>query len=60
MIADDDTGKDDDQQGDADEDNDFLSVKRVLPVDDETSDEELVAASGPVLRSSMALARSHL
>jgi ATP-dependent RNA helicase DDX10/DBP4 len=47
MIADDDIGKDDDQQGDADEDNDFLSVKRVLPVDDESSDEELLAASGP-------------
>jgi ATP-dependent RNA helicase DDX10/DBP4 len=46
MIADDDVNRNEDQHGDADEDNDFLSVKRVLPVDDESSDEELAAAAG--------------
>jgi ATP-dependent RNA helicase DDX10/DBP4 len=46
MIADDDLDKGDDQ-GDADEDNDFLSVKRVLPVDDgeESWDDETMAAA---------------
>ena len=49
MIAEDDVDKDDDQQGDADEDNDFLSVKRVLPVEDDknSDDDEAVAAAGP-------------
>ncbi len=49
MIAEDDLDKDEDQQGDADEDNDFLSVKRVLPVDDDKNldDGEGVAAAGP-------------
>ncbi len=49
MIAEDDLDKDEDQQGDADEDNDFLSVKRVLPVDDDKNldDDEGVAAAGP-------------
>jgi ATP-dependent RNA helicase DDX10/DBP4 len=49
MIADDDLDKDDDEHGDADEDNDFLSIKRVLPVDDgdESWDDDTVAAAGP-------------
>jgi ATP-dependent RNA helicase DDX10/DBP4 len=50
MIADDDVNRNEDQHGDADEDNDFLSVKRVLPVDDESSDEELAAAAGPAAK----------
>jgi ATP-dependent RNA helicase DDX10/DBP4 len=32
---------------DADEDDDFLSVKRVVPVDDSSSEDEDVAAAGP-------------
>jgi ATP-dependent RNA helicase DDX10/DBP4 len=49
MIAEDDVDEDEDQQGDADEDNDFLSVKRVLPVEDDqnSDDDEAVAAAGP-------------
>ena len=36
---------------DADEDDDFLSIKRVVPVDDETSsDEEVMAAAGPTAK----------
>ncbi len=50
MIAEDNLGEDD-GLGDADEDNNFLSVKRVLPVDDEdSSDEDEVAAAGPSAR----------
>lgn len=45
MIAEDDAEQD--PNADADEDNDFLSVKRVLPVDDESSDDENIAATGP-------------
>jgi len=46
MIADDDV---ENSHADADEDNDFLSVKRVIPVDEDISSEENnVAASGPV------------
>lgn len=41
MVADDVA----DENGDADEDNDFLSVKRTIPVDD--TDDEEVAAAGP-------------
>lgn len=53
MIAEDeDDGSD--IQADADEDNDFLSVKRVVPVDEDSSseedDEEEVAASGPAAK----------
>ena len=55
MIADDE-GSRPDIQDDADEDNDFLSVKRVVPVDEESSseeddeDDEEVAASGPAAK----------
>lgn len=50
MIAEDNLDGDDGLQ-DADEDNDFLSVKRVVPVDDDSSsDEEDVAAAGPAAR----------
>lgn len=48
MIAEDDLDEDGNEQGDADEDNDFLSVKRVLQVDDDdSSDDEAVGAAGP-------------
>ena len=49
MIADDDIDNGAGLHADADEDNDFLSVKRIVPVDDETSsdDDEEVAATGP-------------
>lgn len=52
MIAEDNLDKDEDQQADADEDNDFLSVKRVLPVDEDknSDDDEGVAAAGPALK----------
>jgi ATP-dependent RNA helicase DDX10/DBP4 len=36
-----------DQNDDADEDNDFLSVKRVVPVDDDSDSDEKAAALGP-------------
>ncbi|KAG4443196.1 ATP-dependent RNA helicase dbp4 [Cadophora sp. M221] len=50
MIAEENIDEDDGLH-DADEDNDFLSVKRVVPVDDEnSSDEEGVAAAGPSAR----------
>ncbi|KAL2070565.1 hypothetical protein VTL71DRAFT_13591 [Oculimacula yallundae] len=50
MIAEDDVDEDD-GLGDADEDNDFLSVKRVVPVDDDaSSDDENIAAAGPSAR----------
>ncbi|ESZ95212.1 ATP-dependent RNA helicase DBP4 [Sclerotinia borealis F-4128] len=50
MIADDTPMKDVDGTADADEDNDFLSVKRVLPVDklDSSDDDDDVAATGPL------------
>jgi ATP-dependent RNA helicase DDX10/DBP4 len=45
MIAD---GKEEVVGGDADEDDDFLSVKRVVPVDDTSDeDENSIAATGP-------------
>lgn len=52
MIADDgEVETEDDPNADADEDNDFLSVKRVVPVDDdastEASEDDMVAAEGP-------------
>lgn len=50
MIADENLDEDDDGLRDADEDNDFLSVKRVVPVDDGDSDEGAVAAAGPAAR----------
>lgn len=52
MIADDNLDEDDDGLRDADEDNDFLSVKRVLSIDDESSgdDEEEEAAAGPAAK----------
>ncbi len=40
MISGDDSEKIQNQHEDADEDNDFLSVKRVVPVDDVTSEEK--------------------
>jgi ATP-dependent RNA helicase DDX10/DBP4 len=50
MIAEEDHEEDGDQ-GDADEDNDFLSVKRILPIDAESSsDEEVVASAGPTAK----------
>ncbi|KAH7354986.1 P-loop containing nucleoside triphosphate hydrolase protein [Rhexocercosporidium sp. MPI-PUGE-AT-0058] len=50
MIAEENIDEDDGLR-DADEDNDFLSVKRVVPVDDDdTSDGEGVAAAGPSAR----------
>ncbi|KAK0119795.1 ATP-dependent RNA helicase dbp4 [Cadophora gregata] len=51
MIAEENLDEDDDGLRDADEDNDFLSVKRVVPVDDDAeSDDESVAAAGPAAR----------
>lgn len=50
MIAEENLDEDDDGLRDADEDNDFLSVKRVVPVDDDDSDEEAVAGAGPAAR----------
>lgn len=50
MIADDDAEKADDGQDDAEEDNDFLSVKRVVPVDESSDEEEAVAAPGPAAK----------
>ncbi|PVH82051.1 DEAD-domain-containing protein [Cadophora sp. DSE1049] len=51
MIAEENLDEDDDGLRDADEDNDFLSVKRIVPVDDDDgSDEEGVAAGGPAAR----------
>ena len=50
MIADENLDEDDDGLRDADEDNDFLSVKRVVLVDDDDSDEGAVAAAGPAAR----------
>jgi ATP-dependent RNA helicase DDX10/DBP4 len=48
MIAEGDPDKDGDEHGDADEDNDFLSVKRILPAgDDGSSDDKPVVATGP-------------
>ncbi|KAJ5042204.1 uncharacterized protein L3040_004758 [Drepanopeziza brunnea f. sp. 'multigermtubi'] len=49
MIADDGLNDEDGLQ-DADEDHDFLSVKRVVPVDDESSHGGDVAVSGPAAR----------
>ncbi|CZS89275.1 probable ATP-dependent RNA helicase dbp4 [Rhynchosporium agropyri] len=50
MIAEDNLDEDDGLR-DADEDNDFLSVKRVVPVDnDASSDVEGIAAAGPTAR----------
>ena len=54
MIAEDDVERSD-SQADADEDNDFLSVKRVVPVDDDSSveeevDQEEIAVSGPAAK----------
>jgi ATP-dependent RNA helicase DDX10/DBP4 len=47
MIA----GADGEQLADADEDNDFLSVKRVVPINsEEDSDDDGVAASGPAAK----------
>ncbi|KAF8855379.1 DEAD-domain-containing protein [Acephala macrosclerotiorum] len=46
MIA----GDDCEQLADADEDNDFLSVKRVVPVDSEPDSEDDVAAAGPAAK----------
>ncbi|TGO40020.1 hypothetical protein BHYA_0043g00060 [Botrytis hyacinthi] len=52
MIADDTPMKDVDGTADADEDNDFLSVKRVIPVGNNDSsdddDDDGVAATGPL------------
>ncbi|KAI9649877.1 ATP-dependent RNA helicase dbp4 [Ciborinia camelliae] len=50
MIADDDIAKVGDGTADADEDNDFLSVKRVLPVDndDSSDDSDGGVATGPL------------
>lgn len=49
MIAQDDGAGD--QNADADEDNDFLSVKRTIPVDeDDSSDNEAVASAGPAAK----------
>lgn len=45
MIVHDDEEKS--RTGDADEDNDFLSVKRTIPVDDADSEDDNVAAAGP-------------
>jgi ATP-dependent RNA helicase DDX10/DBP4 len=40
-----------DQNGDADEDNDFLSVKRTIPVDqDDETDDEAIASAGPAAK----------
>jgi len=50
MIAEENLDEDDDGLRDADEDNDFLSVKRVVPVDNDDSDEEAVAGAGPAAR----------
>ena len=54
MIAEDDVERSN-SQADADEDNDFLSVKRVVPVDDDSSveeevDQEEIAVSGPAAK----------
>ncbi|KAG9235841.1 P-loop containing nucleoside triphosphate hydrolase protein [Amylocarpus encephaloides] len=46
LIANDDAGETNDPHGDADEDNDFLTVKRVVPMD-ETDSESDEAESGP-------------
>ncbi len=51
MIAEDDTDKAEDGQEDADEDDDFLSVKRVVPVDGSSDEEETVAATGPAAKA---------
>ncbi|KAH6676549.1 P-loop containing nucleoside triphosphate hydrolase protein [Halenospora varia] len=50
MIADDGQEKDANIDGDADEDNDFLSVKRVVPVDDSSDEESNAVESGPVAK----------
>lgn len=48
MIADEDVSEGEDENADADEDNDFLSVKRVIPVDGELPEDVIEAASaGP-------------
>jgi ATP-dependent RNA helicase DDX10/DBP4 len=48
IIADDGPSQEANGHADADEDNDFLSVKRVLPVDgDESSGDDDIAAVGP-------------
>ncbi len=51
MIADDEVDGSD-AQGDADEDNDFLSVKRVVPADEDSDskEDEEVATSGPAAK----------
>ncbi|TVY31651.1 ATP-dependent RNA helicase [Lachnellula subtilissima] len=49
LIAEDEPERPDDGLVDADEDNDFLSVKRVVPMDEDSSDDEEVA-SGPVAK----------
>ncbi|KAH8803124.1 P-loop containing nucleoside triphosphate hydrolase protein [Xylogone sp. PMI_703] len=50
LIKDDDLVESD-SQGDADEDNDFLSVKRVVPVSrDSSPDEHDIAVSGPTAK----------
>ncbi|KAB8297753.1 hypothetical protein EYC80_001554 [Monilinia laxa] len=52
MIADDNPAKVGDGTADADEDNDFLSVKRVLPVDndDSSDDSDGGVATGPLVK----------
>jgi ATP-dependent RNA helicase DDX10/DBP4 len=52
MIADDDLDNEAVSHADADEDNDFLSVKRIMLVDDDSSSEEdeAIAAAGPTTK----------
>ncbi|TVY80323.1 ATP-dependent RNA helicase dbp4 [Lachnellula suecica] len=50
MIAEDEPEKADDGLVDADEDKDFLSVKRVLSVDGDSSEDDEEAAAGPAAR----------
>ncbi|KAH8678717.1 DEAD/DEAH box helicase [Tricladium varicosporioides] len=50
MIAGDGEGRDANIDGDADEDNDFLSVKRIVPVDDSSDEEGSAIESGPTAK----------